>query len=138
MAPADLSRVRIVLLVVAIVAVVGLGVVGALDTFSLNPGGSGQAVTVTIFVSPNQTMLRQVVTVSGKVSGSSVSGHQVFLEVDGVVTSSQNLTQDGLYSFSATMATAGPRTIMVGFTASGSYTDKSNVYSQPVTVDVSP
>jgi hypothetical protein len=138
MAPAELSRFRLAFLVVGLIAVVGLGVVASLKTNSFT-GEPNQAVTVTISVSSGQMGVNQILIVSGEVSVPEVlSGYTVFLEVDGAVMYSMNLPQNGQYSFSPSFAIAGQKTLVVGFTSTGSYKDKSNVYSQPVTVTVTP
>ena len=139
MAPAELSRFRLAFLVVGLIAVVGLGLVAYLETNSLIPGGPNQAVTVTISVSSDQIGVNQTLIVSGKVSVPEVvGGCTVFLEVDGAVMYGMNLPQNGQYSFSPSFAIAGQKTLVVGFTSTGSYKDKSNAYSQPVSVTVTP
>ena len=139
MAPADLSRLRLVLLVVGIVAVAGLGIAASLETYSLFQGEHSHGATVTISVSPNQTGVDETIIVSGKVSSSSaVTGYTVFLKVDGAVADNLTLSKEGSYSFSISFAVSGQRTIVVGFTTSGSYADKANVYSEPVVVTVTP
>ena len=76
-------------------------------------------------------------TVSGQVSVSQVgSGSEVFLMADGTVVSTSPLAQNGHYSLSCSFASAGQKTLVVGFTSTGSYADKSNVYSKPVIVTV--
>jgi hypothetical protein len=139
MAPAELSRLRLAFLVVGLIAVMGLGVVASLITNSPVPGGSNEAVAVTISISSDHVGVNQTLIVSGGVSVPKVvSGYKVFLEVDGAIMCSSNLPQTGQYTFSCSFAIVGQKTLVVGFTSTGSYQDKSNVYSRLVNVTVTP